>query len=98
MAGTSCSTNFSYSGYHQRSVSGGELQCPPDGSGFTLNPTKPSSFTHPSSSPTQFEGGTPGDCGSCPTGMKLSGKSPHTREIRSLHTCDHSRLNCASPM
>src|SRR5258707_6173840 len=98
MAGTSSSHIFSYSGYQCLSVSGGEVQWPPDGSGFRLQPTKPNSLTQRSSSAMQFEGGTPGDCGSWHTPMKFSGYSEHTRWISSLLTCDQTRLVSASSM
>jgi len=63
MAGTSSSTIFSYIGYQCRSVSGGEVQWPPDGSGFKLHPMNPSSVTQRSSSAALFTGATPGDWG-----------------------------------
>src|SRR5437868_3678115 len=50
-------------GYQCLSDSGGELQCPPEGSGFRLMPTLPYSLTHFSSSGMQVRGSTPGDCG-----------------------------------
>src|SRR6202521_4832595 len=98
MAGTSSSQSFSYSGYHQRSVSGGSIQCPPEGSGLRLQPTKPSDLTQRSSSATHFAGGTPGDCGNWQTPTKLTGYSVQQRWIRSLQTCDQARLTAASPM
>ena len=52
MAGTSSSTIFSYSGNQYSSVSGGDVHHAPDGSGFRLQPTKPSSVTQRSSSST----------------------------------------------
>ena len=48
------------------------------------------SFARRSSSGMQFFGGTPGCCGSWPTGAKLSGSSVQMRWIRSLRHRDHS--------
>src|SRR5213596_2387959 len=79
IAGTSSSTSFSYNGYQYRSVSGGAVQWPPDGSGFRSQPMKPSSLTDRSSSAMQVPGGTPGDCGSWHTPTKLPGYKVHTR-------------------
>jgi hypothetical protein len=61
MAGTSSSTIFSYKGYQCRSVSGGDVQWPPEGSGFKLQPMNPISVTHLSSSAALFTGAAPGD-------------------------------------
>ncbi len=98
MAGTSSSTSFSYSGYQCRSVSGGAVQWPPEGSGFRFAPMKPSSLTQRSSSRALWAGGTPGDCGSMHTPTKFFGYRPTTRAIRSLLICDHSRLVASVPM
>ena len=57
-------TIFSYNGYQWRSVSGGEVQFPPEGSGFRLQPMNPSSLTQRSSSAALLTGTIPGDCGS----------------------------------
>src|SRR5215471_7465159 len=97
MAGTSNSTIFSYNGYQNRSVSGGPVQYPSDGSGFRLQPTNPYSSTHRRNSSTQFAGDTPGDWGSWHTPTKLSGNSVQTRWIRSLTVCVHCRLVVSSP-
>src|SRR3954466_6570589 len=97
MAGTSSSTIFSYSGYQWRSVKGGEVQWPPDGSGFRLHPMNPRSRTQRSNSAALLAGGTPGDCGNWQTPTKLSGYKPQTRLIRSLQTRDHSRLVVSLP-
>ena len=79
MAGTSSSVIFSYSGNQYGSVSGGELQNPPAGSGLRLQPTKPSSVTARSSSLTHASSGSPATCGSWATPAKLSGNSVVTR-------------------
>src|SRR5690348_4021136 len=97
MAGACNSQSFSYSGYQKRSVSGGAVQFPPDGSGFRLQPTKPSSLTQRSSSAMQDFGDTPGLCGSWHTPMKLSGNSEHTRWMQSFDKRDQSRLIFSSP-
>src|ERR1700730_15196239 len=73
MAGMSSSTIFSYNGYQWRSVSGGEVQFPPEGSGFRLQPMNPSSLTQRSSSAALLTGTTPGDCGNWQTPTKFSG-------------------------
>src|SRR4029450_13215207 len=78
-AGTSSSTNASYRGNQYGSVIGGEVQCPPDGSGLTLAPTKPSSDTHRRSSAIDWSSGLPGVCGSWHTAAKCSGNSRLTR-------------------
>lgn len=64
MAGMSYATMASYSGYQLRSVSGGAVQLPPDGSGLRLTVTAPSSSTARRSSGRQVAGAAPGDCGS----------------------------------
>src|SRR5512134_1731549 len=97
MAGTSSATSFSYSGYQERSPSGGAFHQPPEGSGLRLQPMKPSSFTQRSSSGMQFAGGTPGDCGSWQTGAKFDGYRLQTRWISSLHSRDQAWLTAASP-
>ena len=58
----------------------------------------PNSVMHRSSSGMQLAGGTPGDCGSCQTGAKFSGKSVQTRWMRSLHTRDQATLVASFPM
>ena len=73
MAGTSSSHIASHSGHQERSHSGGPVQNPPDGSGFTLQPTNPISVTHRRSSATEPSIATPGDCGSWHTGAKFDG-------------------------
>jgi hypothetical protein len=73
IAGTSSSQSTSYSGYQERSASGGPSHQPPDGSGLRLAPTKPISSTHRRSSSTDGPIGAPGDWGSWHTGAKLSG-------------------------
>jgi len=84
IAGTSSSHIVSYSGNQYSSVSGGELQKPPAGSGFRLHPRKPSSLTHRMSSATHGVSDPPGTCGSWQTGAKLAGNSRVTRCTRSL--------------
>jgi hypothetical protein len=96
IAGTSSSTIFSKNGYQDRSVSGWAVQCPPDGSGFRLQPTKPNSFTHRSSSAMELATGTPGDCGSWQTPAKVSGNSPHAL-IRSLQRRVQAWLTASLP-
>src|SRR5439155_20615872 len=96
MAGTSSSTIFSYRGYQLRSVRGGAVQWPPDGSGFRLQPIKPNSFTERSSSPMQLLGADPGDCGNWQTATKFPGYSVQTRGIRSLQCSAQCRLRVAS--
>ncbi len=98
MAGTSSSTIFSYSGYQCRSVSGGEVQWPPEGSGFKLQPMNPSSLTQRSSSAALLTGATPGDCGNWQTPTKFSGYSDTTRWIRSLQAWVQRRLVVSLPM
>ncbi len=71
-------------GYQWRSVSGGLVQWPPEGSGLRLMPTAPYSLTHFSSSGMQVAGSTPGLCGSMATGTKLSGNRVETRWHSSL--------------
>src|SRR5207244_13130030 len=78
--------------------SGGDVQCPPDGSGFRLMPTKPYSFTHFSSSGMQLRGSTPGDCGSIAAPMKLSGNSCDTRWHSSLQIAAQVTLVLKSPI
>src|SRR3954466_11714518 len=85
-------------GYQSLSVSGGEVQWPPDGSGFRLMPTLPYSLTHFSSSGMQVFGSTPGDWGSIPTGTKLSGKSLLTRKHSSLQIAAQVDDTLKSPM
>ncbi len=97
IAGTSSSTIASYTGYQLRSVRGGELQCPPLGSGLRLQPMNPSSSTQRRSSATDPSTGAPGDCGSCATPMNRSGNRVVTRWTRSLHRRAHSRLTASSP-
>src|SRR5579859_2979203 len=97
MAGTCSSHIFSYIGYQYRSVSGGEFQWPPDGSGFKLHPMKPSSFTQRSSSATELSSDVPGDCGSWHTPTKFVGYRFVTRWIKSLQTCDQCRLVTGVP-
>ena len=80
-------------GYQYRSVSGGEVHLPPLGSGLRLQPTNPSSVTQRSSSATDASSGAPGDCGSWQTPMNVSGNSPTTRAMRSLHARAHSRAD-----
>jgi hypothetical protein len=53
-----------------RSLSGGLVQWPPDGSGFRLMATLPYCSTHFTSSGMQVAGSTPGLCGSMAAGMK----------------------------
>ncbi|MNY32215.1 hypothetical protein D3C86_1664170 [compost metagenome] len=84
IAGTSSSIIFSKNGYQARSVSGGAVQCPPEGSGLRLQPTKPSSLTQRSSSWIECAMGTPGDCGNWQTPKKCCGNIAMTRAIRSL--------------
>ena len=84
IAGTSSSTIASYSGNQYGSVSGGEVQKPPDGSGLRLHPTKPSVSTQRRSSATTSSRAPSGVCGSWHTAAKLSGKRPTTRATRSL--------------
>ena len=91
MAGTSSSVIFSKMGYQYRSVSGGEVHHPPLGSGLRLQPTNPSSVTQRSSSATDASSGAPGDCGSWQTPMNVSGNSPATRAMRSLHARAQAR-------
>ena len=84
IAGTSSSVIFSYSGNQYSSVIGGELQKPPAGSGFRLQPRKPSWVTHRSSSATHAFSSPPGTCGSWQTGAKFLGNSSVTRWTMSL--------------
>src|SRR5260370_9539810 len=67
-------------GYQERSDSGGEVQWPPEGSGFRLMPTLPYCSTHLTSSGMQVAGSTPGDCGR---------SEEHTSELQS-----HLNLVC----
>src|SRR5215471_8226238 len=97
MAGTFNRTISSYNGYQYRSVRGGSVQYPPDGSGFRLQATNPSSSTARRSSGIQLDGGTPGDCGSWQTPTKFQGNNPHTRWIRSLETSAQTRLVFSFP-
>jgi hypothetical protein len=85
-------------GYQALSVSGGEVQCPPDGSGLRLIATLPYCVTHFSSSGMQVFGSTPGDCGSIAAGMKLSGKSSPTRKQSSLQMAAQVDETSKSPM
>src|SRR5438105_7734669 len=85
-------------GYQCLSDSGGELQCPPEGSGFSLMPTLPYSLTHFSSSGMQVRGSTPGDCGSIATGTKWSGNSLLTRKHSSLQIAAQVDDTFKSPM
>src|SRR6476646_3809732 len=85
-------------GYQCRSDSGGEVQWPPEGSGFRLMPTLPYSRTHFSSSGMQVAGSTPGDCGSIATGTKWSGKSCDTRKHSSLQMAAQVAETLKSPM
>ena len=78
-------------------MSGGEVHLPPLGSGLRLQPTNPSPVTQRSSSATDASSGAPGDCGSWQTPMNVSGNSPTTRAIRSLHARAHSMLTRSSP-
>src|SRR5215210_73891 len=94
----SCSTIFSKIGYQWRSDSGGDVQCPPEGSGFRLMPTKPYSLTHFSSSGMHVLGSTPGDWGSIAAPTKLSGKSWLTRAQSSLQIADQVEDTLKSPM
>ena len=96
MAGTSSSVIFSYSGNQYASVSGGEVQYPPDGSGFRLQPTNPSSRTHRSSSATQSSSGHAGTCGSWHTPAKFRGNSVVTRPMRSLQARAQARAVAGS--
>src|SRR5215831_8394972 len=84
-------------GYQYWSVSGGAVHLPPLGSGLRLQPTNPSSRTQRSSSAMDAFRSAPGDCGSWQTPMNVSGNSPTTRPMRSLHARDHSTLTRSSP-
>src|SRR5574343_701238 len=85
-------------GYQCRSVKGGLVQWPPDGSGFRLMPTNPYSFTHFSSSGMQVLGSTPGDWGSMAAPMKLSGNNSLTRKHNSLQIAAQVAEVLKSPM
>src|SRR5688572_11542999 len=85
-------------GYQCRSESGGDVQCPPDGSGFRLTATNPYSLTHRFSSGRQVFGSTPGDCGNIPQPAKDPGKSFDTRWINSLQMADHVELVSNPPI
>src|SRR5271170_4162196 len=89
---------FSKIGYQQRSVRGGLVQWPPDGSGLRLMATKPYSLTHLSSSGMQVFGSTPGLCGSIAAPMKLSGNSFETRQQSSLQIEAQVEETAKSPM
>ena len=97
IAGTSSSTIFSKKGYQARSVSGGPVQWPPDGSGLRLHPMKPSSATQRSSSAIECAIETSGDCGNWQTPTKVSGKRSTTRLIRSLQRRVQAWLTASSP-
>src|SRR6188474_3067737 len=81
-----------------RSDSGGDVQCPPDGSGFRLTATNPYSLTQRSSSGRHVFGSTPGDCGSMPQPAKCAGNRPATRWISSLQIAAHVELVLKPPM
>src|SRR5215213_8080457 len=85
-------------GYQCRSDRGGEVQCPPEGSGFRLIPIKPYSLMHFSISGMHVLGSTPGDCGNIAAPIKLSGKSWLTRAQSSLQIADHVEDTLKSPI
>jgi hypothetical protein len=96
IAGTSSSVIASKSENHDASVSGGERQWPPEGSGLRLQPTKPSSSTQRRSSATHASRLPSGVCGSWQTPAKCSGKSPVTRWTRSLQARAQTAATCGS--
>src|SRR5438128_8398068 len=71
---------------------------PPDGSGFRLQPMKPNSLTHLSSSPIEWAIGTPCGCGGWQTPTKFCGYSSHTRWMRSLQCSVQCRLVVSFPI
>src|SRR5690625_7086862 len=78
-------------------MSGGEVQCPPDGSGFRLTATISCSATQRSNSAITVARSTPGDCGSMAEGTKRSGYSSETRPIKSLQWRDQAAEVSKSP-
>ena len=96
IAGTSSATIASYSGYQYGSVSGRDVQNPPDGSGLSRQPTKPSSPTHRRSSSTESAIPPLGVCGSWHAAAKCVGNRPATRCTRSLLARAQARATAGS--